>query len=73
MKVEQGLLKLWQDLLDKGDIKLISEESGIHHITIGKALNGDDCSERTLTAINDFMGRKQTRINESAAQIKKAS
>ena len=58
MKINQETLRQWAELLEYGDIKAISKESGFSTVTISKAINHKTASSRVIIAINDYFIKK---------------
>lgn len=54
MDIPSRLITKWKKQKEHGDIKAISETSGISELTISNAFNKKKASKETIKAINKF-------------------
>ena len=62
MKISQEKISQWAELLEYGDIKAISKESGFSTVTISKAINHKTASSNVIMKINEYFDNKRKRL-----------
>lgn len=64
MKIPKQILESWKIQREFGDVKLISEYTGISRTTVANALNNGRMNENTFEAISNFYTNKRKEEKE---------
>ena len=64
MKLPIKTIKRIREYCEKGDVRKISEQSGISRQTITRALSTYDAGEKTIKAICEYFLQKEERIKK---------
>jgi DNA-binding phage protein len=61
MKINEDILKSWQELKSHGDVKLLARKAGCTRQTIYRALNGEG-TYQLIKIINNFYKQKKQEL-----------